>query len=57
MVEINAYMDAMKKYTDEHGNERMNTLKHKFVHYVSCLVPGRMRRANARRRLKRWLGI
>lgn len=57
MAEVNAYKVAMKQYTDEHGSVRMNKLKDKFVHYASCFVPGRTRRANARRRMKRVLGI
>lgn len=49
------YDDALAKYNAQHGSVGINRLKHAFVHFSACLIPGRELRGRYRSRMKRVL--
>ena len=51
------YEKALAEYTAEHGSKFMEKVKHKFVHFSSCIIPGRYNRSVYRRWIKRKFNI
>lgn len=51
-----AYDAALAKYNAQHGSVGINKLKHAFVHFSACIIPGRELRGRYRSRMKRVLG-
>ena len=49
------YTDALAQYNKEYGGVWLNNIKHVIIHYSSCFIPGRERRGNYRRWLKKVL--
>ena len=49
------YDTAMAEYNKQYGSVGLNNVKHFIIHWSSCFVPGRERRGNFRRWLKRKL--
>ena len=49
------YDAAMVEYNKQYGSVGLNNIKHFIIHWSSCFVPGRERRGNFRRWLKRKL--
>ena len=52
LVAENEYKTAMAEYQSVHGTDRIEKFKHKFVHFSSCIIPGRYNRSVYRRWLK-----
>lgn len=55
MDDFREYEIAFAEYNKKYGSVVINNLKHFVIHYSACLVPGRERRGNYRRWLKRKL--
>ena len=53
--DFQAYQVALDEYNKQYGSVFLNNLKHFVIHYSACFVPGRERRGNYRRWLKRKL--
>lgn len=49
------YERGMIEYNKKYGGIKLNNIKHFIIHYSACFVPGRERRGNYRRWLKRKL--
>lgn len=49
------YESAMGEYNKKYGSVTLNNIKHFIIHYSSCVIPGRERRGQYRRWLKRKL--
>lgn len=53
--DFNEYEIALAEYNKKYGSVLINNVKHFIIHYSACFVPGRERRGNYRRWLKRKL--
>lgn len=53
--DLSEYQIALAEYNKQYGGVRINNIKHFIIHYSSCMIPGRERRGNYRKWLKRKL--